>query len=156
MEKLKELIKKVCNKEVISYLIFGVLTTLVNLIISYILKAFLHIEENIASTIGIVASILFAYFTNRKWVFKSYANTLKEKFIEFGKFILGRSFTMVVEIVGVFLLVNVVHSFYGMFSDNIAFIINKAIITVIVIILNFFISKFFTFKNLSKKNVNKE
>ena len=145
MEKLKELIKKVCNKEVISYLIFGVLTTLVNIIISYVLKAFLHVEENIASTIGIIVSILFAYFTNRKWVFKSYANTVNEKWIEFGKFILGRSFTMVVEIVGVFLLVDVIHNFYGMFSDNTAFLINKCIITVIVIILNFFISKFFAF-----------
>ena len=145
MEKLKELIKKVCNREVISYLIFGVLTTIVNIVVSYILKAFVGLEENIASTIGIIFSILFAYFTNRKWVFTSYANTTKERWIEFGKFVLGRSFTMVVEIVGVFLLVNVIHAFYGLFSDNIAFLINKCIITIIVIILNFFISKFFTF-----------
>ena len=153
MEKLKELINK--NKEVISYLIFGVLTTLVNLVISFILKAFFHIEENISSTIGIISSILFAYFTNRKWVFKSYAHTVKEKWSEFGKFILGRSFTMVVEIVGVYLLVDVIHSFYGMFSDNIAFMINKIAITIIVIILNFFISKFFAFRKLSKKDSEK-
>lgn len=152
MKKLKGLIKKVCNKEVISYIIFGVLTTVVNIVVSYILKAFVHIEGNIASTIGIICSILFAYFTNRKWVFQSEANTVKEKWIEFGKFILGRAFTMVIEIVGVFLLNDVIHSFYGMFSDNLAFLINKALITVIVIILNFFISKFFAFKNLSKKD----
>ena len=152
MEKIKGLIKKVCNKEVISYIIFGVLTTIANIAISYILKAFLHIEGNIASTIGIICSILFAYFTNRKWVFQSEANTTKEKWVEFGKFILGRGFTMVVEIVGVFLLNDVIHSFYGIVSDNMAYLINKALITVIVIILNFFISKFFAFKNLSKKN----
>jgi len=150
MEKLKALIKKVCTKEVITYIIFGVLTTLVNIIVSYILKAFLHIEGNVASTIGIICSILFAYFTNRKWVFQSSANTVKAKWIEFGKFILGRGFTMVVEIVGVFLLNDVIHTFYGIFSDNIAYLINKMIMTVIVIILNFFISKFFAFKNLSK------
>lgn len=151
MEKLKTLIKKVCNKEVISYLIFGVLTTLVNIIISYLLKAFCHIEGNIASTIGIICSILFAYFTNRKWVFHSNAHTAKEKWIEFGKFILGRAFTMVIEIVGVFLLNDVIHSFYGMFSDNIAYLINKVLITVIVSILNFFISKFFAFKKEKRK-----
>ena len=151
MEKFKILFKKICSKEVIFYLIFGVLTTIVNIVVSYIFKAFVHINENLASTIGIIVSILFAYFTNSRWVFTSYANTKKEKLIEFGKFILGRSFTMVIEIVGVFLLVDVIHSFYGMFSDNIAFLINKCIITVIVIILNFFISKFFTFKKLSKK-----
>ena len=149
MEQLKGLMKKVFSKEVISYLIFGVLTTLVNIVISYILKAFFHMEENIASTIGIVVSILFAYFTNRKWVFHSLAHTVKEKWIEFGKFILGRSFTMVVEIVGVFLLTSVFYLFYNIFSDNIAFLIDKCIITVIVIILNLFISKFFAFKNLS-------
>lgn len=151
MEKLKGIIKKVCNKEVISYIIFGVLTTVVNIVVSYILKAFVHIEGNIASTIGIICSILFAYFTNRKWVFQSEANTVKEKWIEFGKFILGRAFTMVIEIVGVFLLNDVIHSFYGMFSDNLAFLINKALITVIVIILNFFISKFFAFKSSVSK-----
>lgn len=147
MEKLKVFIKKVCNKEVISYLIFGVLTTLVNIVISYLLKAFCHIEGNIASTIGIICSILFAYFTNRKWVFHSDAHTSKEKWIEFGKFILGRVFTMVIEIVGVFLLNDVIHSFYGMFNDNIAYLINKVLITFIVIVLNFFISKFFAFKS---------
>lgn len=150
MEKLKVIIKKICNKEVITYIIFGVLTTLVNIIISYILKAFFNIDGNISSTIGIICSILFAYFTNRKWVFNSNANTIKAKWIEFGKFILGRAFTMLIEIVGVFLLNDVIHSFYGIFSDNNAYLINKMIMTVIVIILNFFISKFFAFKNSSK------
>lgn len=147
MEQLNELMKKIFSKEVISYLIFGILTTLVNIIISYIFKALLQVEENIASTIGIITSILFAYFTNRKWVFHSFAHTAKEKWIEFGKFILGRSFTMVVEVVGVFLLTSVFYVFYNIFSDNIAFLIDKCIITVIVIILNFFISKFFAFKS---------
>ena len=110
------------------------------------LTAFCKVEGNIASTIGIICSILFAYVTNRKWVFNSSAVTAKEKWTEFGKFILGRAFTMVVEIIGVFVLNNVIHSFYGMFSDNIAYLINKILITIIVIILNFFISKFFAFK----------
>lgn len=150
MEKLNVLIKKICNKEVISYIIFGVLTTIVNIVISYILKAIFHIDGNIASTTGIICSILFAYFTNRKWVFHSYANTYKEKWIEFGKFILGRASTMIIEIIGVFLLNDVIHSFYGMFSDNIAYLINKVLITIIVIVLNFFISKFFAFKETKK------
>lgn len=146
MKKIKEIIKKILTKEVISYIIFGVLTTVVNIIISYILKAIFKVEGNVASTIGIICSILFAYFTNRKWVFESSANKAKEKWAEFGKFILGRAFTMVIEIIGVFVLNDIIHMFYGLFSDNIAYLINKCIITVIVIILNFFISKFFAFK----------
>lgn len=146
MESIKNLVAKFCTREVISYLIFGVLTTLINIIISYVLTAFFNIEGNLSSTIGIIASILFAYFTNRKWVFNSKADTLKEKWYEFGKFILGRAFTMIIEIIGVFLLNNVLHSFYGMVNDDLAYLINKVIITAIVIILNFFISKFFAFK----------
>lgn len=145
MESIKNLFNKFLTKEVIFYLIFGVLTTIVNIGVSYILTAFLHIEGNIASTIGIIVCVLFAYFTNRKLVFNSSATTAKEKWNEFAKFILGRAFTMVVEIIGVFVLNNMLHAFYGMFTDNIAYLINKILISIIVIILNYFISKFFVF-----------
>lgn len=145
MESIKNLFNKFLTKEVIFYLIFGVLTTVVNVGVSYILTAFLHVEGNIASTIGIIVCVLFAYFTNRKLVFNSSATTAKEKWNEFAKFILGRAFTMVVEIIGVFVLNNMLHAFYGMFTDNIAYLINKILISIIVIILNYFISKFFVF-----------
>lgn len=145
MESIKNLFNKFLTKEVIFYLIFGVLTTVVNVGVSYILTAFLHVEGNIASTIGIIVCVLFAYFTNRKLVFNSSATTAKEKWNEFAKFILGRAFTMVVEIIGVFVLNNILHAFYGMFTDNIAYLINKILISIIVIILNYFISKFFVF-----------
>ncbi len=138
MESLINLIKKLLTKEVIFYLIFGVLTTLVNIVVSMLFEHFLHMEGNLASTIGIIFSIIFAYFTNRKWVFNSNANTIKDYFIEFCKFILGRSVTMLIEIGGFFLL-------YTIFS--IPFLISKCSITILVIILNFFISKFFAFKN---------
>lgn len=146
MESIKKLINKFLTKEVIFYLIFGVLTTIVNIAVSYVLTAFCKIDGNVSSTIGIIVSIIFAYFTNRKWVFNSNATNAKETWFEFGKFILGRSFTMIIEIIGVFALNNILHSFYGIFSDNLAYLINKSIITIIVIILNFFISKFFAFK----------
>lgn len=137
MEQIKKLINKFCTREVISYIIFGVLTTLVNIMVSTLVESIFHLEGNLASTIGIVISILFAYFTNRKWVFDSKANTLKEKLYEFGKFILGRSVTMIIEMGGFFLLYTIL---------AIPFILSKCSITIIVIILNFFISKFFAFK----------
>lgn len=146
METFNNLIEKFCTKEVILYIIFGALTTVVNIVTSYILKAFFQIEGNIASTIGIIVCVLFAYFTNRKLVFNSQAVTIKEKLTEFWKFSLGRAFTMIIEIIGVFLLNDVIHAFYSIFSDNTAYLINKLIISVIIIILNFFISKFFAFK----------
>ena len=137
MDKLEELIKKVCTREVILYIIFGVLTTLVNIVVSYIGNEFLHIEGNIASTIGIIASILFAYVTNRKMVFNSKVKGFQARLLEFGKFILGRAFTMVIEMLGFYLLYTIC---------AMPMLVGKCIITVIVIVLNFFISKFFTFK----------
>ncbi len=137
MEKLIGLIKKVCTKEVIFYGLFGILTTVINIGIFYLLSNFIHLEENLSNNIAIITAVLFAYFTNRKLVFNSTASNFREKLAEFGKFILGRLFTMVIESAGFFLLFNVLH---------IQELISKTTITVIVIILNFFISKFFAFK----------
>ena len=134
---MEKIIKKLCTRETIFYLIFGVLATLINIVISTILVKFFQVEGNLASTIGIIISILFAYFTNRKMVFNSIAETNKEKWTEFFRFILGRSFTMAFEMAGVFLLYTVL---------KIEYVITKVTITVFVVILNFFISKFFAFK----------
>ncbi len=137
MEKLNELIKKVLTKEVILYIIFGVLTTIVNLVVFYLLTTFTSLDENLSNIIAIITCVLFAYFTNRKFVFNSTANTFKEKFQEFYKFMLGRAFTMVIEAVGFYLLFSII---------GIQEMISKVLISIIVIILNFFISKFFAFK----------
>jgi putative flippase GtrA len=137
MEKLNSLIKKFCTKEVIFYALFGVLTTVVNIGLFYILNSILGLEENLSNNVAILSAVLFAYFTNRKLVFNSRANTFKEKFIEFCKFMLGRLFTMILESLGFFVLCNLL---------GIQELISKMCITVIVVILNFFISKFFAFK----------
>ena len=137
MEKLKALIQKFCTKEVIFYGIFGIFTTLVNVGTFFVLNTLLHVEENLANNIAIILAVLFAYFTNRKLVFHSEASSWKEKWIEFFKFILGRAVTMVIESVGCTLLFA---------YAPIPTLVSKCIMTVIVIILNFFISKFFAFK----------
>ena len=86
MEKIKDLAKKILTKEVIMYIIFGILTTLVNLVISFLLEGVFNVDGAIASAIGIIASVLFAYFTNRKMVFNTTAKGFKENFNEFIKF----------------------------------------------------------------------
>ena len=136
MEKIKELVKKVCTKEVILYAVFGVFTTVVNIGSFAIMTKIIKINENVANIIAILLAVLFAYVTNKDMVFHSKANGFGEKLKEFLKFMLGRAFTMVVEFVGCFLL----------FKLPIPEIISKCVMTVIVIILNFFISKFFAFK----------
>jgi len=136
MEKLKELIKKVCTKEVILYGVFGILTTIVNLASFYVLTSIIQLEENISNIIAILLAVIFAYITNKDLVFHSDAKTAKEKFMQFAKFMSGRAVTMIVEWVGCLIL----------FLTPIPQMISKLAMTVIVIILNFFISKFFAFK----------
>ena len=87
-DKIESIAKKFLNKQVIMYIIFGVLTTLVNLGISLFLEGVFNINGAWASAIGIMASIIFAYFTNRKWVFESQASNKTEKINEFIKFTL--------------------------------------------------------------------
>ena len=69
-------------------------------------------------------------------VFHSHAKFLKDRIIQFLKFVAGRAFTMIIELVGGVIL----------FTLPIPNIIVKIVLTVIVVILNFFISKFFAFK----------
>lgn len=136
MEKIKELIKTVLTKEVILYIVFGVFTTLVNLGSFYIMNSILKWNENLSNFIAILLAVLFAYITNKDLVFHSGAETIKEKVTEFAKFMAGRAFTMIIEFVGGLIL----------FKLPIPNIITKLGLTIIVIILNFFISKFFAFK----------
>ena len=144
MEKIKKLIKRILTKEVILYIVFGLLTTAVNLVSFWIMNSILNWNEDLSNGLAIVLAILVAYFTNKDLVFHSGANTFKEKLFEFFKFILGRAFTMALEFGGGLIFLT---------EDNkVRNIIVKLILTIIVIILNFFISKFFAFR---KKN-NKE
>ena len=136
MSDIKEILKKVWTKEVILYAVFGILTTVINLGSFYILNDVLDINENVANVIAIILAVIFAYITNKDLVFHSQAKTIKEKSKEFFKFISGRIVTMIIEWVGCALL----------FLLPIHQMISKLFMTVIVVILNFFISKFFAFK----------
>ncbi len=142
MEKINKLIKKVCTKEVILYGVFGILTTLINWGAFALLTRFANMEKNLANAIAIILAVLVAYATNKDLVFHSKATGIKEKFIEFWKFILGRAFTMILE----FGLDALLFLIPAVSANSQLQLIVKMIITVIVVILNFFISKFFAFK----------
>ena len=132
MEKIKKIVKKILNKDVMLYIFFGVLTTIVNFVTFYLLNGVMNIDGNISNLVAIPLAIIFAYFTNREWVFHTEAKGFKENFNEFCKFIAGRAATMIIEFFGCMLL----------FMIPIPEIISKLIVSIIIIILNFFISKF--------------
>lgn len=147
MNKFKSLFQKLLSREVILYVVFGIFTTIVNIATFYVLTHFFKLNENIANIISIVLAVIFAYLTNRKLVFNSTASTKKQILSEMCKFFSARLFTMLVEFFGCMFLFYIAekNSIFGIFNISIDLVI-KVTMTVIVIILNFFLSKFFAFK----------
>lgn len=140
MEKVKELYTK--YKEIINYLIVGGLTTVVSMGTYYAsVLTFLNPEDavqlQVANIISWIAAVIFAYFTNRKYVFNS---NEKNKLKEAGKFFLTRVITLVMDMVIMWLGVTILG-----FSDKIIKIISQ----VIIVISNYVFSKIFVFKNES-------
>ena len=124
------------NNDILRYIFIGGCTTMVNLVSYYLLRTFTAINMNVANAISIILAILFAYVTNATLVFRSEAKGFSARFSEFLKFIGARVATMVLEIGGVWFMVDVIKM-----NDYIA----KFIIQFIVLITNYFFSKFFVF-----------
>lgn len=137
MEKIKELYKQ--YKEIVNYLIFGVLTTIISLIIYYVaVFTFLNPENavqlQIANILSWIAGVTFAYVTNRKYVFESKE---KDKIKEAGKFVLARITTLVMDMLIMWFGVTILSS-----NDKIV----KLISQIVIIISNYGFSKIFVFK----------
>ncbi len=122
------------DRELILYVVFGAFTFFVNIISYFIFESVLGINYLISNVMAWFLSVLFAYITNRKWVFESKSpNILKECGLFFG----GRIFSGVVDTVLMFLFIDVL-----VIGD----VISKIVVQVIVIILNYIFSKLIVFK----------
>lgn len=134
-------------KEVINYLIFGVLTTIISLATYYILTFTLlnpskSLELQIANIISWCVGVLFAYFTNRKFVFDS-VNDNKIK--EFITFIEARITTLILDMLIMFIFVTTLK-----LNDQIF----KLVSQVLVIIGNYILSKLVVFKRYDNEKNN--
>lgn len=143
MKKINELLKK--YEEIIRYLIIGVLTTVVSLLTYYLLSYTVldpkvTLQLQITNIISWIASVTFAYFTNRKYVFKvQEQKNLKEA----SKFYVSRLTTLVLD-----MLLMQIFVIRLKFNDKII----KLIVQVIIIVLNYILSKFLVFKSKVKNN----
>lgn len=150
---------RIFNREVLSYLLFGALTTLVSLvtfwlpdklfsligyqgIVHYVTgsaKNFAYIEANVISWI---CAVLFAFVTNKRFVFESRATDKKTVLREFATFVGGRLATLLVD-TGLMVLFVTALSFPEMLA--------KIVVQVVVVVLNYFISKWIVFRKPAKK-----
>ena len=134
---MKNLIKKLCNKETITYIIFGILTTAVNYIVYYVLYRFTEMDALAYNVIAWVAAVIFAFFTNKLFVFESKSFKPSVIIRELATFVSARLLSLALEEAFLALTVKVM---------GIHELIAKLIIAVIVVIVNYFASKFLIFK----------
>ena len=138
MEKIKELLKK--YKFIILYGIFGVLTTIINIVIYALCYDMFNISNVVSNIIAWILSVLFAFITNKIWVFESKCFDYKIFIKELWNFIVCRLATGALDLgimyVGVDLLKGPA-------------LILKIASNIIVIILNYVMSKLFVFKKSS-------
>ncbi len=126
-------------EEIIKYLIVGFFTTIVSILTYALFSKVLNINYLISSILSFVLAVLFAFFTNKFFVFKSTSRDLKETFIELFNFVKYRLITLVIDL----LLMIIFVSFL-----NIDDLIAKIFILIIVAILNYIFSKLFVFKSV--------
>ncbi len=149
MNKIKELFSK--YKELLLYLIFGVLTTLVNFVVFWIFTKILGEELYLLNNaIAWVAGVAFAFVTNKLFVFESKSWNVKTIGKELPEFVGARLFSFGVEEGGMWLFISV----FGLGERSLNLlgitisgqVIVKIALAVIVVILNYFFSKFIIFK----------
>ena len=149
MKKIKELILK--YKELIVYVIFGGLTTVVNLVVFTLSGMALGDERYLVSNvIAWFAAVIFAYITNKLWVFESKSWSIKVLLKEIPSFFAARVLSFLIEEFGLYVFVDLL-SFNEISLKILSFeiggeLIAKVILAVIVVILNYVFSKLVIFK----------
>lgn len=146
MQKIKKLFLK--YNELISYLFFGALTTLISLLVKYLLLfTILHasnpLQLQMAVVISWIIACLFAYITNRIYVFKSKSKQMLKEILSF---FTSRIITLGMEMLIMFIFVTLL----GL-NNNTWVVIWTIVSQIVVIISNYVFSKFVVFKNKEEK-----
>ena len=124
-------------ESVLLYLIFGVLTTFVNIVVYYILFNHVLLSNILSNGIAWVAAVIFAFITNKIWVFKSKTLEIEQVIKELIAFFSARLSTGLLDMAIMYVVVDLlkVNSIYS-----------KIISGVVVVILNYIFSKLFIFR----------
>ena len=135
MGKLRVLIRK--YYDILVYLFFGVLTTVVNYIVYLPCYNLLHFSAAVTNVIAWVAAVIFAYLTNKPFVFKSHDWSAATVVPELTKFVGSRIVSGALETAIIFVTVDLL-----LLDGNVM----KLVTSVLVVILNYVASKLLVFK----------
>lgn len=129
------------KKEIVSYLIFGILTTLVNIVTFWLLNKIIGMDYRVATTIAWIISVIFAFITNKLYVFNSKTTGIYSLFKELFSFLFFRLLSYFLDLSLMIILIEFIK------ADS---LIAKITANVFVVIFNYFASKFVIFKPSSK------
>ena len=135
LQKSRNLIQKYWD--ILSYLFFGVLTTVVNYLVYLPCYNLLHLSASVSNVIAWVAAVAFAYLTNKPFVFKSHDWSWKTVGPELAKFVGCRVGSGLIETAIIFVTVDLLQ-----FNGNIW----KLFTSVLVVIINYVGSKLLVFR----------
>lgn len=127
-------------RSVIAYLFWGVVTTVVNIVVFQFLSSGVHWNYQLANVIAWFLSVLVAYFTNKVWVFGSHYSTVKAFLKEFFWFYFYRGLTLIMDIAIMYVGISLLK-----FDSPLQQLIVKIIDNVIVVIANYIFSKWLIF-----------
>lgn len=135
LNKIRMLIRK--HYDILAYLFFGVLTTVVNYIVYLPCYNLLHFSAAVSNVIAWVAAVAFAYLTNKPFVFKSHDWSVKTVMPELTKFVGSRIVSGALETAIIFVTVDLLN-----WNGNVM----KLVTSVLVVILNYVASKLIVFR----------
>lgn len=136
--KIREFVTK--NRELISYVIFGVTTTAVNIIIFQLLYS-CGIDYKWANLVALILGKAYAYVTNKLFVFRSHCDGWAELMKEFIRFVAARGVTGLIDYFGMIIAVEV----WGLSA-----LVTKYFLQILIIILNYVFSKWTVFIKKNK------
>ncbi len=154
---MRKLISAVCNKETFTYVLFGGMTTLVNLVVLKVFDLFFGGKWYLLSnTIAWITAVAFAFITNKLFVFESKEWTFSTLKKEIPGFFFARIGSYFIEQGGLWCFVELLHFDEKVFDFRLVQlsgkIVAKLIIGVVVVVLNYLFSKFVVFKKQNSQN----
>lgn len=139
MTKIKQLWQQYAS--VISYLVFGVLTTVVNIGVFDVLDTYAHWNYQVATVLAWFISVLFAYITNKLWVFDSKTTTSQALMTELGSFFFFRILSLFMDMAMMWLGISILHA---------SPLITKVVDNVVIVVVNYLFSRVFIFKRVEQ------
>lgn len=128
-------------REVILYVFFGGLTTVVNWVSYWFCADIIHMDYLWSTVVAQVLAILFAYVTNRIWVFESKVHGFREIMKEMLRFFSARLVSFFIDLGCMYVGVDLLH-----INDKLM----KLLSNVVIVITNYVFSKLFVFRNKSE------